>query len=138
MLQVELNYHKRSSTQYNFVINKKMRLNIGKCKIIMISKYPNLAPLIYINNTPLETVVGYKCLGVEINNKIKWDQQWKKVREQRKSVPYLLKRLINLISKRTDNTWNVITDIKNTQNYQHNTRKSYVRTPYQKYLKICR
>jgi hypothetical protein len=74
-------------------IDNKMQLNIGKCKIMMVSKYPTVAPPVYINNTPLEAVVSYKYLGIEINNKIEWDHQWTRVRDQTRSVPYLLKRL---------------------------------------------
>ena len=62
----------------------KMRLNIGKCKTMVISKWPTVAVPAIINETPLETVNKYKYLGIEINNKIEWDLQWNRVRDQTK------------------------------------------------------
>ena len=73
-----------------------MRLNIEKCKTMVISKWSTVAVPAIINLTPLETVYKYKYLGIEINNKIEWGLQWNRVRDQTKSAPHLLKRLKNL------------------------------------------
>ena len=50
----------------------KMRLNISKCKVMMISKYPTAEPPAYMENKSLEAVVKYKYLGIELKNTISW------------------------------------------------------------------
>ena len=71
--------------------DNKMRLNVKKCKIIT-SNYTLTQPIM-INGEPLEEVNSYKYLGVELNNKLNWDQQWTRVKSITSSVPFLIKRL---------------------------------------------
>ena len=69
----------------------KMKLNVKKCKFIT-SNYTPAQP-ISINGEPLEEVSSYKYLGIELNNKLNWDQQWTRVKSITSSVPFLIKRL---------------------------------------------
>ena len=62
-----------------------------KCKIIT-SNYTLTQPIM-INGEPLVEVNSYKYLGVELNNKLNWDQQWTRVKSITSSVPFLIKRL---------------------------------------------
>ena len=68
-----------------------MRLNVKKCKFIT-SNYTPEQP-ISINGEPIEEVSSYKYLGIELNNKLNWDQQWTRVKSITSSVPFLIKRL---------------------------------------------
>ena len=71
-----------------------MRLNTSKCKTLVVQdKQLKPAQSVSLNGQPLEEVPWYKYLGIEINNKLDWNQQWERVHQQIKSVPYLLKRL---------------------------------------------
>ena len=72
-------------------IENKMRLNVKKCKIITLN-YTPVQPIM-INGEPLEEVDSYKYLGIELNNKLNWDQQWTRVKSITSSVPFLIKRL---------------------------------------------
>lgn len=76
-----------------------MKLNGPKCKIITIiprcSEIQDL-PSPVLNNTELEIVSSHRYLGIMLNENIDWDEQWKKVHNNIKSVPYLLKRLKQL------------------------------------------
>ena len=69
----------------------KMKLNVKKCKIITSNYKPDQQ--IMIKGEPLEEVTSYKYLGIELNNKLNWDQQWTRVKNITSSVPYLIKRL---------------------------------------------
>ena len=68
-----------------------MRLNVKKCKIITLN-YTPVQPIM-INGEPLEEVDSYKYLGIELNNKLNWDQQWTRVKSITSSVPFLIKKL---------------------------------------------
>ena len=74
-----------------------MRLNVGKCKVMVINsnKNNNIFPMpaILIENEVLETVSSYKYLGIEFNDQLKLDKQWKSVQNKTKTFPYLVKRL---------------------------------------------
>ncbi|XP_065643027.1 uncharacterized protein LOC136074618 [Hydra vulgaris] len=73
-----------------------MKLNGPKCKIIRIiprcSEIQAL-PSILLNNTELEIVSSHKYLGIMLNENVDWDEQWTKVHNKIKSIPYLLRRL---------------------------------------------
>ena len=75
-------------------IVNKMRLNTTKCKTLVVQgKQSKPTQLVTLKGQPLEEVTWYKYLGIEINNKLDWNQQWERVHQQIKSVQYLLKRL---------------------------------------------
>ena len=58
----------------------KMRLNTTKCKTLVVQgKQPKPAQAVTLNDQPLEEVTCYKYLGIEINNKLDWNQQWERV-----------------------------------------------------------
>jgi len=48
----------------------KMRLNEGKCKVLLINENKDSFPLITLSNKPLEVVSSYKYLGIEINTEL--------------------------------------------------------------------
>jgi len=83
---------------HKWCIEKKMRLNVDKCKMMLFCNGSTASPPapIYISNVPLEPVSSYKYLGVEINSRLDWDAQWQKVRSKTKCLPFLLKRLKRL------------------------------------------
>jgi hypothetical protein len=70
-----------------------MRLNIGKCKIMLITRQPSAAAPVTLDGEPLEVVSSYKYLGIEMNNKNEWDMQWSRVKSQTSGAAYLLSRL---------------------------------------------
>ena len=72
----------------------EMRLNISKCKMMIISngKLVN-KPDIQIDNQLIQAVPSYKYLGVHLNDKLEWDNQWHSIQSKINSVPYLIKRL---------------------------------------------
>ena len=59
---------------------------------IITLNYTPVQPIM-INGEPLEEVDSYKYLGIELNNKLNWDQQWTRVKSITSSVPFLIKRL---------------------------------------------
>ena len=73
--------------------DNKMRLNINKCKVMVLSKYPTAASPVFINGAPLDAVTEYKYLGIEVNNQLEWDRQWHRVKKLTSSIPHLVKRL---------------------------------------------
>ena len=73
--------------------DNKMRLNINKCKVMLLTKHPSVASPVYINGTALEAVNKYKYLGIEVNNQLEWDRQWHRVKKLTGSIPHLVKRL---------------------------------------------
>ena len=54
----------------------EMKLNTTKCKVIIVQSKEAILqpPTIQLNSQPLDVVSSYKYLGVEINNKLDWDQ----------------------------------------------------------------
>ena len=82
------------------VVNK-MRLNTDKCKVLHVPGrdtpfgpyQPGYSWMVTLNGNQLETVTSYKYLGIEINTKLDWNQQWQRVKQQTSSTPFLLKRL---------------------------------------------
>jgi hypothetical protein len=71
-----------------------MRLNINKCKIMIINNGRQMnQPNIVIENQALEIVPTYKYLGITLNNKLEWDKQWNSISTKINTVPYLVKRL---------------------------------------------
>ena len=74
-----------------------MRLNTSKCKILFIpSTAKSTPPHITLNDHHLEIVNSYKYLGVELNAKLDWSQQWDRVHHYIRSVPFLVKQLKRL------------------------------------------
>ena len=72
----------------------KMRLNTNKCKIVFLKGKDNKTPPdLVLNNQQLAVVDSYKYIGVELNNKLDWTQQWERVESLINSVPHLLKSL---------------------------------------------
>jgi hypothetical protein len=77
--------------------DNKMRLNTGKCKTMVIEKATkpgSPAPThftVNIDNKPLEEVDEYKYLGILINNKLNWQQQWLRVQKITRPVIYLIR-----------------------------------------------
>ena len=81
----------------NWCISNKMKLNTKKCKVIFT---PGTAaeqpPKLYLNGEELEIVESYRYLGIEINNKLDWSQQWGRILKNTNSVPFLIKQLKRL------------------------------------------
>ena len=73
--------------------DNKMRLNISKCKVMVLSKSPTAASPVFINGVPLDAVSEYKYLGIDMNNQLEWDRQWQRVKKLTGSIPHLVKRL---------------------------------------------
>ena len=74
-----------------------MRLNTTKCKVLFIPSKTNInPPIITLNGEQLEVVNSYKYLGVELNTKLDWSQQWNRVLKLISSIPYLIKQLKRL------------------------------------------
>ena len=71
-----------------------MRLNIKKCKVMTINS--NDYDPVNINGQAVEEVNSYKYLGIAINNKLKWDQQWQRDHKSISSAPFLLRQLKKL------------------------------------------
>jgi hypothetical protein len=69
-----------------------MRLNITKCKILAIGHNCE-QPLVVPNNIPLEYIISYKYLGIQINTRLDPNQQWQRVYSLTNSLTYLLKKL---------------------------------------------
>jgi hypothetical protein len=82
------------------VVNK-MRLNTDKCKVLHVPGndtpygpyHPGHSWMVTLDNNALEVVSSYKYLGVEINTKLNWNQQWQRVKLMTRSTPFLIKRL---------------------------------------------
>jgi hypothetical protein len=53
-------------------------------------------PLPLLGGKQIELVSSYKYLGVLLNNKLNWDEQWTRVQSVVSSAPYLIKRLKHL------------------------------------------
>jgi len=70
-----------------------MRLNEGKCKVLLINVNNDSPPLIRLSNKPLEIVSSYKYLGIEINTELNSTEQWHRTQKRIGPVPYLLKQL---------------------------------------------
>ena len=68
-----------------------MKLNAEKCKIISTVVQPSIP--VTINDKHLEVVNSYKYLGINLNNTLNMDQQWRRVQTITNSVPYLIKHL---------------------------------------------
>ena len=72
----------------------KMRLNIDKCKTMVISNNAKEShPIVTLNGSPLESVSSNKYLGVELNSALDWNKQWERVQKTTSSTPYLIGRL---------------------------------------------
>lgn len=63
---------------------------------MMITPIPVPQPQITLENNPLELVHTYKYLGININDKLDWDDQWLRVQKQTQSIPYLIKTMNRL------------------------------------------
>ncbi|RMZ97789.1 hypothetical protein BpHYR1_031563, partial [Brachionus plicatilis] len=77
-------------------VDNKMRLNVGKCKMIFINPPRVLGssvPTVYLLGQMLETVKSYKYLGFELSNSLELDPQWRRVRSIVSPVEFLLKQL---------------------------------------------
>ena len=53
-------------------------------------------PPLLLNGLTLEPVHSYKYLGIEINDQLKWENQWHLVQRKTSTIPYLIKRLKHL------------------------------------------
>ena len=71
-----------------------MRLNTKKCKT-MANRATDEAPVpkITLDGQELEEVDEYKYLGIVLNNQLKWDKQWDRVKGQIRAAPYVVKAL---------------------------------------------
>jgi hypothetical protein len=78
-------------------IANKMKLNTKKCKVVFtpgtVAEQP---PKLYLNGEELEIVESYRYLGIDINNKLDWSQQWNRILKNTNSVPFLVKQLKRL------------------------------------------
>ncbi|RNA16087.1 RNA-directed DNA polymerase from mobile element jockey-like [Brachionus plicatilis] len=77
-------------------VDNKMRLNVGKCKMIFINSPRVLGssvPSVYLLGQMLETVKSYKYLGFELSDSLDLDLQWRRVRSIVSPVEFLLKQL---------------------------------------------
>ncbi|RNA35392.1 RNA-directed DNA polymerase from mobile element jockey-like, partial [Brachionus plicatilis] len=77
-------------------VDNKMRLNVGKCKVIFINPPRVLGssvPTVYLLGQMLETVNSYKYLGFELSDSLDLDLQWRRVRSIVSPVEFLLKQL---------------------------------------------
>ncbi len=67
-----------------------MRLNASKCEIIHFpATQRDAKPVIKIGNTVLEVVKSYKYLGIAINEKLDFEQQWREIASQTTKNVYL-------------------------------------------------
>ncbi|RNA28048.1 RNA-directed DNA polymerase from mobile element jockey-like [Brachionus plicatilis] len=77
-------------------VDNKMRLNVGKCKVIFI-KHPrglgSSVPPVYLFSQMLETVKSYKYHGFGHSDSLDLDLQWRRVRSIVSLVEFLLKQL---------------------------------------------
>ena len=69
----------------------KMRLNVAKCKIVRIGRA--LTTPITLLNQQLEIVASYKYLGIDLNAKLDFTDQWHRVRANVAPAEYLLRQL---------------------------------------------
>ena len=60
---------------------------------ITCDKIPTQSVSTSLHGHQLESVDSYKYLAVELNNKLDLDQQWRRVQDKIKSIPFLLKKL---------------------------------------------
>ena len=62
-------------------IQNKFQVQPRKCKELRMSfkHAPSVFRDLYINDTPIETVVFFQVLGLTIQSNLKWDQQVKKM-----------------------------------------------------------
>jgi hypothetical protein len=75
-------------------VANRMRLNTSKCKVLHISgTLKQATPDIKLDGQTLEVVSSYRYLGIDLNEKLQWDQQWSRVQFQISSYPYLVKQL---------------------------------------------
>ena len=74
-----------------------MRLKIKKCKVVFTpGKDAEKSPSLSIKGYELEVVESYRYLGIAINNKLDWSQQWDHIAKVTSHVPYLIKQLKRL------------------------------------------
>ena len=74
-----------------------MRLNIKKCKVVFTpGKDTEKSPTLSINGSELEVVESYIYLGIVINNKLDWSQQWDHIAKAPSHIPFLIKQLKRL------------------------------------------
>ena len=70
---------------------------IKKCKIVFTQgKDTDKPPPLSINGSELEVVDSYRYLGIVINNKLDWSQQWDRIEKVTSHIPYLIKQLKRL------------------------------------------
>lgn len=70
-----------------------MRLNVEKCKTMILPNNAKITHNVTLNGKCLEIVPAYKYLGIELNNSLNWDHQWNRVQKITNSTPYLIGRL---------------------------------------------
>jgi hypothetical protein len=71
-----------------------MQLNSKKCKKVYINGKEKLTkPAISLNGNLLELVDSYKYLGIDLNIKLNWSEQWNRVLSNINSTPFLLRTL---------------------------------------------
>ena len=81
----------------NWCSDNKMKLNSKKCKAVFTpGSDADKPPKLYLNGELLEIVDSYRYLGIDINNKLDWNQQWERILKSTSSVPFLIKQLKKL------------------------------------------
>jgi hypothetical protein len=82
---------------HSWCIANKMKLNTKKCKVVFTpGKDADQPPKLYLSGEELEVVDSYCYLGIDINNKLDWSQQWNRILKKTNSVPFLIKQLKRL------------------------------------------
>ena len=78
----------------NWCTDNKMKLNSKKCKAVFTpGSDADKPPKLYLKGELLEIVDSYRYLGIDINNKLDWNQQWERILKSTSSVPFLIKQL---------------------------------------------